>query len=272
MINNLNETKTYITFSQVSFKRANRYIFENLSLSVPKGKIVGILGSSGCGKTTLLKLMSGQLSPDQGTVLYGNKNIHKISSANLFEIRKKIGMLFQSGALLNDLSVFENVAFPLREHTKLPEPVIVAQVLLKLQSVGLRGAATLFPSELSGGMTRRVALARAIVMDPELLLYDEPFAGQDPISMGVLLKLISELNSLLGLTSVIVSHDVTELLSIADYIYAISDATIIASGTPSDFQTTSNPWVRQFVHSSAEGAVQFDYHAKLFKEQFHEII
>ena len=252
----------------VSFSRGDRTIFNQITLEIPAGKIIGILGSSGCGKTTFLKLMSGQLSPSSGAVYYQDKNIQQLSPRALFSLRKKMGMLFQSGALFSDLTVFENVAFPLREHTSLPEEIIQALVMLKLQSVGLRGAFSLMPSELSGGMTRRVALARAIVLDPELILYDEPFAGQDPISMGVLLTLIKELNMLLGITSVIVSHDVQELMSIADYIYALADGSIVAAGTPAELQTLDHPWVHQFIQGRAEGAVSFDYPAASISDHY----
>ena len=267
-LNNL----TFSRFKQVEQSGVmERKIFDSVSLEIPTSKIVGIVGSSGCGKTTLLKLISGQYRPQSGEVLYKEKNIHQVTQNELYSIRKEMGMLFQSGALLNDLSVFENVAFPLREHTKLNESTIASLVLIKLQAVGLRGAAEMFPSELSGGMTRRVALARTIALDPELILYDEPFAGQDPISMGILIKLIYQLNKLLGITSVVVSHDIQELLSIADIVYVLSDSRIIAHGTPNEISSSTDPWLVQFLKGQADGRVKFDYHSDDYFTQYKRI-
>lgn len=206
----------------VSFKRGTRSIFNNVDIRIPRGKVTGIMGPSGCGKTTLLRLMGAQLRPSEGQVLVNGQNLPELSRSDLFDARKQMGVLFQSGALFTDLDVFENVAFPLRVHTELPEEMIRDIVLLKLQAVGLRGAVELMPDELSGGMKRRVALARAIALDPQILMYDEPFVGQDPIAMGVLVRLIRLLNDALGITSIVVSHDLSETASIADYLYVVA--------------------------------------------------
>lgn len=219
------------------------------------------MGPSGTGKTTLLRLITGELKPATGSIEVDGKLIDKLRYQDLYELRKRIGMLFQSGALFTDLSVFENVAFPLREHTKLPEQLIRTLVLMKLQAVGLRGARDLMPNELSGGMARRVALARAIALDPMMILYDEPFAGQDPISMGVLVKLIRLLNDALGLTSVIVSHDIHETASIADYLYIISESQVIEHGTAEQLKHSELPWTRQFMQGLPDGPVPFHYPA-----------
>src|SRR3990172_2760893 len=214
------------------FARGSRAIFDGVDIDIQSGKITAIMGPSGTGKTTLLRLIGGQLRPSGGSVLVTGKNVTRLPRSELFQLRKRMGMLFQSGALLTDLTVFENVAFPLREHTQLPENIIRDLVLMKLQAVGLRGARDLMPSELSGGMARRVALARAIALDPMMIMYDEPFAGQDPISMGSIVQLIKQLNEALGLTSIIVSHDVHETAVIADYIYLLSEGKVIGQGTP----------------------------------------
>ena len=219
------------------------------------------MGPSGTGKTTLLKLIGGQLRPDGGHVSVEGRVVHKQSRKELYEMRKRMGMLFQSGALLTDLNVYENVAFPLREHTRLPESMVRSLVLMKLQAVGLRGARQLMPGELSGGMARRVALARAIVLDPTMIMYDEPFTGQDPISMGVLVKLIHNLNDGLELTSIVVSHDVRETVAIADYVYLISEGKVVAQGTPEEIEQTPSPWIHQFMHGEADGPVPFHFPA-----------
>jgi len=250
-----------IKLEHVTFSRGQRRIFDGVTLSIPRGKIVAIMGPSGTGKTTLLRLIGGQLRPDTGSVSVDGQEIPELSRAELFEVRKKMGMLFQSGALFTDLSVFENVAFPLRIHTALPEDMIRDLVLIKLQSVGLRGASSLMPSELSGGMTRRVALARAIALDPELIMYDEPFTGLDPIAMGVIVQLIKRLNSVFGMTSILVSHDINEASSIADYVYVISDGRVIGSGTPDEVFGDTSPRVRQFVGGLPDGPVPFHYPA-----------
>lgn len=243
------------------FSRGSNQIFKGLSLDIRRGQVTGFMGPSGTGKTTLLKLIGGQLKPLDGKVYIQGQDVNAISRSSLFELRKRMGMLFQSGALLTDLNVFENVAFPLREHTKLPEQIIRDLVLIKLEAVGLRGARKLMPSELSGGMARRVALARAIVLDPMMIMYDEPFAGLDPITKGTIVTLIKQLNSVLGLTSIIVSHDVEETLSIADYVYVISDGEIIESGTSASLRNSSSEWVQQFLNGYPDGPVPFHYPA-----------
>jgi len=245
----------------LSFRRSNRIIFDNVDLDIQRGKITAIMGPSGSGKTTLLKLISAQLMPESGKVLVEGQNIHQLGQSELFEMRKRMGMLFQTGALLTDLNVFENVAYPLREHTRLDERMVRYLVLMKLHAVGLRGAANLMPAELSGGMSRRVALARAIVLDPMMIMYDEPFGGQDPISMGVLIKLIKTMNDNLDLTSIIVSHDVAEVSMIADYIYIISNGHIMDQGTPAALEKTSSEWARQFLKGLPDGPVHFHYPA-----------
>jgi len=243
------------------FQRGNRWIFDGVDLDIQRGKITAIMGPSGSGKTTLLRLIGGQLPPDAGSIKVDGYDIPTLSRGELFVERRKMGMLFQSGALFTDLSVFENVAFPLRVHTNLPESMIRDVVLMKLQAVGLRGAHDLMPSELSGGMARRAALARAIVLDPQLIMYDEPFAGQDPITMGMLVQLIRLLNDAVGLTSIIVSHDVPETASIADYIYVIADGKVIGHGTPEDLMNSDEPNIKQFLHGQPDGPVPFHYPA-----------
>ncbi|MGZ8217318.1 ABC transporter ATP-binding protein [Methylomagnum sp.] len=250
-----------ISIRNIVFSRGARKIFDGVSLDIPRGKITAIMGPSGTGKTTLLKLIGGQLRPDSGTVQVDGQNVHQLGLRQLYELRKRMGMLFQTGALLTDLTVYENVAFPLREHTKLPESMIRTLVLMKLQAVGLRGARDLMPAQLSGGMARRVALARAIALDPLLIMYDEPFTGQDPISMGVLVKLIHDLNDELGLTSIVVSHDVKETAAIADYIYLVSEGKVVGQGTPAELDRSDSPWVGQFMHGLADGPVPFHYPA-----------
>lgn len=254
-------TRPFIEINNLTFKRGERTIYEKLNLRVEQGKITAIMGPSGIGKTTLLRLIGGQLTPESGEILIDGKNIVEMSRAALYETRQRMGMLFQSGALFTDMSTFDNVAFPLREHTQLPESLIHEIVLMKLEAVGLRGAAELMPSELSGGMARRAALARTIALDPELIMYDEPFAGQDPISMGVIISLIKRLNEALQLTSIVVSHDVQEVLSIADYAYIIADKRVIAEGTPADLLASQDPQVQQFIQGEADGPVRFHYPA-----------
>lgn len=254
------------------FSRGEKAIFSGVNLRLRQGKITAVLGPSGTGKTTLLRLLGGQLNPARGSIQVFGQEVPKLERKSLFALRKRMGMLFQSGALFTDMNVYENVAFPLREHTDLPESMLRDLVLIKLEAVGLRGARNLMPAELSGGMTRRVALARAIALDPELLMYDEPFVGQDPISMAVLVQLIKRLNQALGLTSVIVSHDITETLSIADYAYILSGGKVIAEGTPAELEATEQAEVRQFVAGLPDGPVPFhypapDYQAELFGEQ-----
>ena len=255
-----------IRIRDLHFRRGERVIFDGVDIDFPRGKVTAIMGPSGTGKTTLLKLIGAQLRPDSGSVTVDGQDIHKLGQDDLYELRKRMGMLFQSGALLTDLNVFENVAYPLREHTNLPERMIRYLVLAKLQAVGLRGAAWLMPSELSGGMSRRVALARAIALDPMMIMYDEPFSGQDPISMGVLVKLIKSMNDDLGLTSIIVSHDVPETASISDYIYIISDGKVREHGSPDQLNNTRSEWAKQFLNGQPDGPVAFHYPARPYAE------
>jgi phospholipid/cholesterol/gamma-HCH transport system ATP-binding protein len=236
-------------------------IFDGVSLDVPRGQITALMGPSGTGKTTLLRIIGGQVKPDAGQVFVNGEDVCRLNRADLFELRKDIGMLFQSSALFTDLTVFENVAFPLREHTALPEDTIRDLVLMKLNAVGLRGARDLMPNHLSGGMARRVALARAIALDPSLLMYDEPFTGQDPITMGVVLSLIDKLNSALEATSLLVSHDIHETTVIADKIFILSDGKVVGQGSPEQLQTQGSSWVRQFMSGSPDGPVPFHYPA-----------
>jgi phospholipid/cholesterol/gamma-HCH transport system ATP-binding protein len=245
----------------LSFSRGERVIFDGVDIDIPRGKVTAIMGPSGSGKTTLLKLIGGQLRPSSGTIHVDGQNIHRLNSRNLYKLRMCMGMLFQSGALLTDINVFENVAYPLREHTDLPESMLRKLVLLKLEAVGLRGARDLMPSELSGGMARRVAMARAIVLDPMMIMYDEPFTGQDPISMGVLVQLIRSLNDASGLSSIVVSHDVQETAEIADLIYVISNGKVIESGAPEAMVNSDSAWTRQFMQGLADGPVPFHYPA-----------
>ncbi len=249
------------------FRLGSRVIYKGIDLDVMRGKVTAIMGPSGTGKTTLLRLIGGQWRPTQGAIDFDGHTIHKLGRGALYALRRRMGMLFQHGALLTDLTVFENVAFPLREHTRLPEPLIRDLVLMKLQAVGLRGAAQLMPEQLSGGMARRVALARAVVMDPDLVMYDEPFTGQDPISMGVLMRLIRSLNDALGLTSIVVSHDVDEVLSIADYVYVVAGGEIIARGTPAELRASENALAQQFLQGQADGPVAFHYPAPDMADQ-----
>ncbi|OBU11062.1 phospholipid ABC transporter ATP-binding protein MlaF [Morganella psychrotolerans] len=262
------QTENIIEIRNMCFRRGSRMLFNDISMDVPRGKVTAIMGPSGIGKTTLLRLIGGQLRPDSGEIWFDGDNIPALSRSKLYQSRRKMSMLFQSGALFTDMTVYDNVAFPLREHTSLTEPLIHTVVMMKLEAVGLRGAAKLMPSELSGGMARRAALARAISLDPALILFDEPFVGQDPITMGVLVKLIDELNQALGVTCIIVSHDVPEVLSIADHAYIVAEQSVIAQGTADELQNNTEPRVRQFLDGIADGPVPFrypagDYHADL---------
>ncbi|MEG0279130.1 MAG: phospholipid ABC transporter ATP-binding protein MlaF [Morganella sp. (in: enterobacteria)] len=262
------QTENIIEIRNMCFRRGSRMLFNDISMDVPRGKVTAIMGPSGIGKTTLLRLIGGQLRPDSGEIWFDGDNIPALSRSKLYQSRRKMSMLFQSGALFTDMTVYDNVAFPLREHTSLTEPLIHTAVMMKLEAVGLRGAAKLMPSELSGGMARRAALARAISLDPALILFDEPFVGQDPITMGVLVKLIDELNQALGVTCIIVSHDVPEVLSIADHAYIVAEQSVIAQGTADELQNNTEPRVRQFLDGIADGPVPFrypagDYHADL---------
>jgi phospholipid/cholesterol/gamma-HCH transport system ATP-binding protein len=255
-----------VEITGLRFSRGARRIFDHVDIVIPRGKVTAIMGPSGTGKTTLLRLIGGQLKPDAGVVRVDGLDIAQLSKPDLYVLRKRMGMLFQSGALLSDLSVFDNVAFPLREHTQLPESLVRHLVNMKLHAVGLRGAARLMPAELSGGMARRVALARAIALDPMMIMYDEPFTGQDPISMGVLLKLIRLLNDAMGVTSIIVSHDVQETAAIADYIYLLSEAKVVARGTPAQLNASGNRWVQQFMRGLPDGPVPFHYPAPAYED------
>jgi phospholipid/cholesterol/gamma-HCH transport system ATP-binding protein len=252
-------TTNLVTIKDMTFSRGERAIFDNVSLQVPKGKVTAIMGPSGIGKTTLLRLIGGQIYPETGDIWFDGENIPTLSRSKLYQARKKMSMLFQSGALFTDLTVFDNVAFPLREHTQLSEELIRTLVKLKLEAVGLRGAGELMPSELSGGMARRAALARAIALDPDMIMYDEPFVGQDPITMGVLVELIRNLNHALGVTSVVVSHDVPEVMSIADHAYILANGKIIASGSPQELRENPDPMVQQFLQGEADGPVPFRF-------------
>ena len=255
-----------VSIRGLAFSRGDRPILDRVDLEIRRGAITAILGPSGSGKTTLLRLIGGQLRPDSGIIEVDGQDVHKMSDRELYAMRGRLGMLVQSGALFTDLDVFENVAFPLREQTRLPEPVLRTLVLMKLQAVGLRGAHGLMPAELSGGMARRVALARALVMDPMMVMYDEPFAGQDPISMGVLMQLLRRLNDTLRLTSVVVTHDVKEASAIADHLYLISAGRVIAGGSPRDIAESGSQWVQQFMRGLPDGPVPFHYPAPTLED------
>jgi len=250
-----------IELRDVEFRYDSRAVLSGINMLLPRGKVIGIMGLSGSGKTTILRLIGGQLKPNRGSLTVAGERIHELSHADLYRLRRRMGMLFQFGALFTDLTVFDNVAFPLRAHTRLPASMIRDLVLMKLHAVGLRGAAHLTPAQLSGGMARRVALARAIALDPMLIMYDEPFTGLDPISTGVIANLIRRLNDALGATSILVTHDVQESFEIADYIYFVSAGVIVAEGTPAALRGSNEPFVRQFVHGETDGPVPFQYPA-----------
>ena len=256
--------ETLVDVESVSFAYGRRPILKAISMRVTRGKVVAIMGASGSGKTTLLRIIGGQLKPKRGTVRVAGQALNELDTEGLYRMRRRMSMLFQFGALFTDMSVFENVAFPLREHTRLPEPMVRDLVLMKLEAVGMRGAHRLRPPELSGGMARRVALARAMVLDPLLVMYDEPFAGLDPIALAVIGQLIRKLNDALGSTSIIVTHDVLESLQIVDYLYFIADGAIVGEGTPDEIRRSELPYVRQFVHGESEGPVPFHYPAKAY--------
>jgi len=257
----VNQAAAIVEIRNLNYAVGGRPVFAGLDLQIPRGGVTAVMGPSGTGKTTLLRLITGQVIAEAGSIHVAGVDMRTVRRADLYLLRRRMGMLFQNGALLTDLSVFENVAFPLREHTDLPQRLIRALVLMKLQAVGLRGAADLMPSQLSGGMSRRVALARAIVMDPEILIYDEPFVGLDPISLGVILRLIRRLNDALGITSIVVSHDVKEISTVADQVILLSGGKVVAHGTPSELKTNPSDVVRQFVGGLADGPVPFHYPA-----------
>ncbi len=256
-----------IEIRDLVYSRGARRIFDGLNLTIHSGRVTALMGPSGTGKTTLLRLITRQLVPDSGSILVDGVDIASLSLRELYELRQRFGMLFQNGALLTDLTVFENVAFPLREHTKLTNRLIRHVVLTKLHAVGLRGAADLMPGELSGGMARRVALARAMVMDPDILIYDEPVVGLDPISRGVIVRLVRRMNDALGITSIIVSHDIQEVTTVADCSFLLSDGRVAASGSPEELTQASSDIVRQFMHGMADGPVAFHYDAPGYEEQ-----
>lgn len=260
-----------ITVENVDFGFERGLIFENLSLSIPRGKVTVVMGPSGCGKSTLLGMIGGRLKPRRGQLEFDGRSINKARGRKLYALRREMGMLFQNSALLTDLSTFENIAFPLREQTRLPDEIIRLLVLMKLEIVGLRGAHELMPSALSGGMSRRVALARAIVMDPKLVMYDEPFVGLDPISMGVIVKLIRELNDALGLSSIVVTHDVQEGLSIADYVYILGNGSVLGHGTAESIQQSEDPMVKQFIKGLPDGPVPYQYPARPYAEDLRDV-
>lgn len=260
-------TQNIVEIDNLSFGYGGKLLHKGITMSFPKGKVVAIMGGSGSGKTTLLRLIGGQFKPKAGEVRVTGKVVHQQDREGLYQLRRKMGMLFQQGALFTDLTVFDNVAFPMRELTGLPESMIRDLVLMKLNAVGLRGAHKIMPTELSGGMARRVALARAIALDPEIIMYDEPFAGLDPISMAVICGLIRTLNDALGVTSIVVTHDVEETFSFADYIYFVADGVVAAEGTPDDLRKSTLPFVHQFVHGKKDGPVPFHYAADDYKQE-----
>jgi phospholipid/cholesterol/gamma-HCH transport system ATP-binding protein len=251
-----------VEIRDLHFSYGDRPILSNLRMDFPRGKLIAVMGGSGCGKTTVLRLIGAQIKPQKGTVSINGEVINQLDTKGVYRLRRKMGMLFQFGALFTDLTVFENVAFPLREHTDLPEELIRDLVLMHLNAVGLRNAHALKPNEISGGMARRVALARAVALDPELIMYDEPFAGLDPISMGVTANLIRHLNDALGSTSIVVSHDVNETFAIADYVYFMASGKIVAEGTPEDLRRSTDPYVVQFINNQPDGPVPFHYPGK----------
>ncbi|HTJ95984.1 MAG TPA: ABC transporter ATP-binding protein [Rhodocyclaceae bacterium] len=256
-----------VKISNLNFAYDSRPILTGINLEIPRGKLVAIMGTSGCGKTTLLRLIGGQLKASAGTVEVAGQNIGTLNNSELFKLRRRMGMLFQFGALFTDLSVYDNVAFPLRENTDLPEDLIQALVLMKLHAVGLRGAHRLMPNELSGGMARRVALARAIALDPMLMMYDEPFAGLDPISLSITGDLIRRLNDALGASSIMVTHDVPESLKIVDYIYFMAGGKVVAQGTPDEIRNSTDPFVHQFIWAEPDGPVPFHYPAPSYSSE-----
>ena len=259
-----------IQIRDVGFSFGDHKIYDHLDMTIPRGKVTAIMGPSGCGKSTLLNFIGGRLKPDTGDIRVNDVSVPSLNRRDLYALRKQMGMMFQSSALLTDLNVFENVAFPIYEHTELPDELVKNLVLSKLQMVGLRGARHLMPAELSGGMTRRVALARAIALDPMLVMYDEPFTGLDPISLGVIVKLIREVNDALQMTSVVVTHDVAEGCSIADYVYLLGQGSVIGEGSPEEMSGTKSPEVRQFMGGLPDGPVAYHYPARDYKEDLFQ--
>ncbi|OJW95521.1 ABC transporter ATP-binding protein [Thiobacillus sp. 65-1402] len=262
-----NHTDTLVEIRDLHFSYENNQVLKGINLAIPRGKVVAILGVSGCGKTTLLRHVGGQLRPSRGSVAFDGQLVHELNNADLYAMRRKMGMMFQVSGLFSDLSVFDNIAYPMREHTDLPEEAIHDLVLMKLHAVGLRGAHALRTGELSGGMERRVALARAIALDPMLIMYDEPFAGLDPISLNTIANLIRRLNDALGLTSVVVTYDVSESLKVADYVYFIHDGVVVAEGNAAEMAGSADPFVHQFVHAKPDGPVAFQYPSRPYPEE-----
>ena len=261
--------ETLVEIDNLHFAYGDNVIFRGLSLKVPRGKLVAILGSSGSGKSTLLKLIGGQVKPSSGAVRVAGQVVHELDTDALYALRRQMGMMFQTSGLFSDLTVFQNIAFPLREHTDLPEDLIRRLVLMKLNAVGLRGASRMMPADLSGGMSRRVALARAIAMEPMLSMYDEPFAGLDPISLNVIAELIRKLNDALGTTSIVVTYDVSESLKLVDHIFVIADGVLAGAGTPAELLASEDPFLKQFLHALPDGPVKFDLPARPMAEDLH---
>ena len=262
-------TQNAVEIKGLHFSYGDLQVLRGLSLNIPRGQVVAILGGSGSGKSTLLKLIGGQLQPEQGTVKVDGKDVHQLSADELYQLRLQMGMMFQTSGLFSDLSVYENVAFPIRENFDVPEELVQRLVLMKLHAVGLRGAREMMPGDLSGGMTRRVALARAVATDPKLLMYDEPFAGLDPISLNQIVELIRSLNQALGLTSIVVTYDVQEALKVADYIYVIGDGVILGRGTSDEVASSEDPYLRQFVNALPDGPVRFHFPGPPLEEDLH---
>jgi phospholipid/cholesterol/gamma-HCH transport system ATP-binding protein len=262
--------ESLVEIRDLNFTYDGRPVLTGINMKIPRGKVVAVMGSSGCGKTTTLRLIGGQLKPTSGEIRVGGQVVHELDVGGLYNLRRRMGMLFQFGALFTDMTVYDNIAFQMREHTDLPESMIHDLVLMKLHAVGLRGAHGLMPSELSGGMARRVALARAIALDPMLMMYDEPFAGLDPISLSIIGELIRKLNDALGACSIVVTHDVQESLKIVDYVYFVSEGKIVAEGTPDDMKHSTVPYVHQFVWGEADGPVAFQYPSRPYGEEIME--
>lgn len=261
-------SENIVEIRDLHFSYDNRKILAGVDLAIPRGKSVAVLGAGGCGKSTLLKLINGQLRPQRGRVLVDGEDVHALDRDGLYQLRRKMGVMFQVSGLFSDLSVFENIAFPMREHTDLPERMIRDLVLMKLHAVGLRGAQGMMPKELSGGMERRVALARAIALDPMLIMYDEPFAGLDPISLNVIANLLRRLNDALGTSTIVVTYDVSESLKVVDYVYFLSEGRIVAQGETADILASDDPFVRQFLHAEPDGPVHFHYPARPLGQDF----